>query len=191
MHICTHIWIYTNICTCTHRSQSHQFLAPGHMRPWGHSCTPVAVHPHPLRIKSLTQENRNGVYYEDRTHCADQVQDMARQPYRLATHLHMTSPFNPLIPLFAQACSSQNHLDTSFPHLWFLPKFPVRSCLPKSPNAFPMHAMMCPISPGTNPLSPKGALALTRCAEFHTWTISGHGLAGLVALGWQLDFWWS
>ena len=96
---------------------------------------------------------------------------MARQAYRPATHLLMTSPFYPLIPLFSQTCSSPNHLDNSFPHLWFLPKHPIISCLPQSPNALPLHTMMCPTPPGSNPLSPKGALTLTHRGGFHTWTI--------------------
>lgn len=87
---------------------------------------------------------------------------MARQAYRPALCLHTTGTFYPLIPLFPQIFSAPNHLDTPFPHLWFLPKCCIISCLSKcsSPS---YHG-------ASYPLSPKGALALTHRGGFHAWT---------------------
>lgn len=118
-------WVQPDVCWCSYSSCHCGCWMHGHM---GHSdlwsmsrsficCTlePICTYVYTAVETTPARRVRNTIYWEVRTDCADQVQDMARQAHQPATSLTVTSCFYLLIPLFSHTHSSPNHLDPCLP----------------------------------------------------------------------------
>lgn len=115
-------------------------------------CTHSSIHTvHSEQRPSHPGRSQKIIWWEDKTHCADQAWLMGRQVYLPPNSLCMTSLFYPLIFLFSHTCSSPNHLDSSFsPSLVHSLNTPIISHV-HFQDAFPLHLTKGLIPIGSNP----------------------------------------